>query len=213
MLPQCLPPPPGPAMTATVRKPRHRPRISSPKVLDRRGQAWERLLAEAARLMAERGVAAVSVEQILLAAGMSRGTFYGYCGGKADLLVAIMAPVFTEGRAALEALASRAPREVVAGVVDLYADLWRRRRHALMLIPGIDAAVFARLREAHVAYTAAMTAALERAAAGGALRNDSAAYSFRVLTRTAVQLLRVYQDHPQAERLYRESMLALLLRP
>jgi AcrR family transcriptional regulator len=200
-------------VTATVKKPRHRRRISSTRVLDRRGQRWEQLLATAGRLMAERGVAAVSVEQILLAAGLSRGTFYGYCSGKSDLLVALMTPVFTEGTAALAALATRAPDEIVPGIVDLYADLWRRRRHALLLIPGIDAATFARLREEHVAYAAAMKAALARAAAGGVLRNGSADYSFRVLTRTAVQLLRVYQDHPEAERLYRESMLALLLTP
>lgn len=196
---------------ATVRKPRRRERISSRKVLQKRSQAWENLLAVAARLMAEQGVARVSVEQILLAAGLSRGTFYGFCAGKTDLLVAIIEPVFTEGTAALEALLDEKPTAVISGIVDLYASLWRQRRHALMLIPSVDEAAFARMRQAHLAYTTAMKRALEHAEQGARLRNASAVYTFRVLTRTAVPLLRVYQDHPDGERLYRESMLALLL--
>jgi AcrR family transcriptional regulator len=194
-----------------VRKPRRRESISSPKVLGRRGQSWEQLLRVAGQLMAERGVGAVSVEQIILAAGMSRGTFYGFCGGKTDLVVAIIEPVFTEGTAALAALQAQAPAAIVPGIVDLYADLWLRRRHALMLIPSVDQAAFARLRAAHLEYTAAMKRVLERAARDSRLRSGDADYSFRVLTRTAVPLLRVYQDHPEGKRLYRESMLTLLL--
>lgn len=196
---------------ATVRKPRRRERISSRKVLQKRSQAWENLLAVAARLMAEQGVARVSVEQILLAAGLSRGTFYGFCAGKTDLLVAIIEPVFTEGTAALEVLLDEKPAAVIPGIVDLYADLWRRRRYALMLIPSVDEAAFARMRQAHLSYTTAMKRALEHAERDARLRNASAVYTLRVLTRTAVPLLRVYQDHPDGERLYRESMLALLL--
>jgi len=198
-------------MTATVRKPRRRSRITSPRVLGRRGQVWDNLLAVAGRLMAGKGVAAVSVEQILLGAGISRATFYGFCRSKTDLVVAIVEPVFTEGTAALEDLAEHAPGEVVPGVIALYEDLWQRRRDALLMIPGVDAAAFARLRTAHDDYTEAMQAALERAAAGGHLRNGSAAWSFRVLSRTAVPLLRVYADHPDGARLYRESMAALLV--
>lgn len=197
-------------MTVTVRKPRRRARITSPRVLDRRGQVWESLLAVAGRLMAEQGVAAVSVEQILLGAGVSRATFYGFCRSKTDLVVAIVEPVFAEGTAVLAGLAQRAPADVVPGIIALYEDLWHRRRHALLMIPGVDAAAFARLRTAHHGYTDAMQAALGRAAAGRHLRNGSAAYSFRVLSRTAVPLLRVYDDHPDGARLYRESMAALL---
>lgn len=206
-----IPPPTATPRHLTVRKPRRRGRIRSACVLERRGQVWERLLDVAGRLMAEQGVAAVSVELILREAGISRGTFYGYCAGKTDLLVAIIEPVFTEGCAVLERLPARPPADVVPGIVALYADLWRRRRHALMLIPSVTEEAFARMRTAHAAYTTAMKQALEQAAAGGRLRNGSAALTFRVLTRTAVPLLRVYQDQPDGERLYRESMQALLL--
>ena len=197
----------------TVRKPRRRSRISLPTVLVRRGQTWEGLLQAAGRLMAERGVAGVSVEDILLAAGMSRGTFYGYCSSKSELVAELLEPVFLEGTAALEQLMTRSARDIIPAILDLYADLWHRRRNALLMIPGVDAETFALIRDAHADYTDAMQRALERAATGGQLRNGSASYTFRVLTRTAVPLLRVYQDHPEGARLYRESMLALLLRP
>lgn len=197
-------------MSVTVRKPRRRTRITSARVLDRRGQVWEQLLAVAGDLMAERGIAAVSVEQILLGAGISRGTFYGYCRNKSDLVVAIVTPVFTEGTAVLERLAEQAPGAVVHGIIALYQALWRRHRNALLMIPAIDAATFARLRVAHGTFTDAMQSALERAAAGGRLRNGSAALSFRVISRTAVPLLRVYDRHPDGERLYQESLAALL---
>lgn len=163
--------------------------------------------------MAGRGIAAVSVEAILLAAGVSRGTFYSYCRGKSDLVVALIEPVFEEGSRALAALADQPPAAVVPGIIDLYQALWRHHRHALLLIPGVDGATFARLRPGHVAFAEAMKAALGRAAAGGRLRNGCPDYSFRVLVRTAVPLLRVYADHPDGERLYAESLAALLVTP
>lgn len=195
----------------TVRKPRRRGRISRPTVLARRGQLWDALLQAAGRLMAERGVAGVSVEQILVAAGLSRGTFYGYCRNKSELVAAIIEPVFREGTAVLNRIIALPPAEVMPSIASLYLDLWARRRDALLMIPGVDAEAFALLRDAHTAYTDAMQRTLEQAAAGGQLRNGSASYSFRVLTRTAVPLLRVYQDHPDGARLYRDSMLALLV--
>jgi AcrR family transcriptional regulator len=199
-------------MTATVRKPRRRGAVTSTRVLERRGRVWDQIVGVAGRLMAEQGIGAVSVEQILLGAGVSRGSFYSYCRNKTDLVVAIIAPVFDEGVAALTPLAGAPATEVVPGIVTLYLDLWQRHRHALMLIPGIDAAAFARLRPRHLAFTGAMRAALERSAAAGQLRNGSADYTFRVIARTAVPLLRVYGEHPEAARLYRDSMTALLAR-
>jgi AcrR family transcriptional regulator len=199
-------------MTATVRKPRRRGAVTSTRVLERRGRVWDQIVGVSGRLMAERGIGAVSVEQILLGAGVSRGSFYSYCRNKTDLVVAIIAPVFEEGVAALTPLAEASPAEVVPGIVTLYLDLWKRHRHALMLIPGIDAAAFARLRLRHLEFTSAMRAALEKSAAAGQLRNGSADYSFRVIARTAVPLLRVYGEHPDGARLYRDSLTALLAR-
>ncbi len=200
-------------MTRTVRRPRRRKSVTRAAVLDRRGQVWERLLEVSGQLMAQQGVAAVSVEQILLAAGVSRGTFYSYCRNKTDLVVALIEPALREGAEALAGVAALPPAEVVPGIVALYLRLWRGHRHALLMIAGIDAAAFARLRRAHEAFTDALKTALARAADGGQLRNGSAEFSFRVLARTAVPLLRVYADHPDGERLFSASLTALLAAP
>lgn len=200
-------------MKSTVRKPRRRSAVTRPAVLDRRSRAWEAILAAAGRLMAERGPGAVSVEEILLGAGISRGTFYSYCRDKTDLVVAIIEPVFAEGTERLAELARGEPGAVVPGIIAMYLDLWDRRRHALMLIPHVDQASFARLRQAHHGYASAMQQALQLAAEGGRLRNGSATWSFRVIARTAVPLLRVYDDHPDGQRLYAESLAALLENP
>lgn len=194
----------------TVVRPRLRGRVTRPRVADRREQTLESLLAVAGRLMAERGVAAVSVEQILLAAGISRGTFYSFVANKSELVAALIRPALTEGTERLERLRQGPAAAVLPGVVDLYTDLWERHRHALLTIPGVDAASFARVQTDHDAFIGAIERALERAADAGRLRNGSARYSLRVLTRTAVPLLRIYHDHPDGKRLYRESMLALL---
>jgi hypothetical protein len=102
---------------------------------------------------------------------------------------------------------------VVPGIIDLYLDLWARHRHALMLIPQVDKASFTRLGAAHGGFAGAMQQALQLAADGGRLRNGSADYSFRVIARTAVPLLRVYDGHPEGQRLYAESLAALLGTP
>lgn len=194
----------------TALRPRRRSSVSRPRVAGRREQTLEQLLAVAGQLMAERGVAAVSVEQMLLAAGVSRGTFYSYFANKTDLVAALLNPVLAEGSRALEKLAKGPAAGVVPGIVDLYLDLWGRHRHALLVVPGVDAASFARVRAAHNAFVSAMERALEKSAAAGRLRNGSARHSLAILTRTAVPLLRIYQDHPRGETLYRESLLALL---
>ncbi|MEJ2161659.1 MAG: hypothetical protein P8X53_14460, partial [Chromatiales bacterium] len=46
----------------------------------------------------------------------------------------------------------------------------------------------------------------------GLLRNDSATLSYLVLAKTGIPLLRLYHKQPNFELIYRESMLALLLR-
>ncbi|MEQ1800931.1 MAG: TetR/AcrR family transcriptional regulator [Gammaproteobacteria bacterium] len=197
-------------MRSTVHKPRRRGRIVSPKIVDRRGLVWSDLLAVAGSLMAERGVATISVEQLLLAAGISRGTFYSFCGGKSDLVAAIVIPALEQGTARLEPLGTSPPPRIIPAIVSIYEELWQNHRHALIMIPGVTADAFARIHDAHRAFTDAMSRALERARAGGQLRNDSVEATFRVITRTAVPLLRIYHDHPDGQRLYRESMTALL---
>lgn len=65
----------------------HSALLDSPR--PRKEGSRERLLAAAARAFCERGYVSVSVEDIAVAAGVSRMTFYRHFGGKAELTAAL----------------------------------------------------------------------------------------------------------------------------
>src|ERR1700756_5635334 len=57
--------------------------------MTRRGRASrERIVERAAELFAERGIAAVSVDEVLAAAGAGKGQFYHYFRGRDELAAA-----------------------------------------------------------------------------------------------------------------------------
>ena len=57
-----------------------------PAEVAERGEVRDRLLAAAARLFAERGFDATSVQQVVEAAGVTKGAFYYYFASKDDVL-------------------------------------------------------------------------------------------------------------------------------
>ena len=67
------------------------------------------------RLFAERGYAAVSAEEVVAAAGVTRGALYHHFGDKRGLFVAVLEEVERENLAAIEALPD-AP-DLMAGLV------------------------------------------------------------------------------------------------
>ncbi|SDP25246.1 TetR/AcrR family transcriptional regulator [Actinacidiphila guanduensis] len=72
------------------------------------GAVPERLLAEATRLFAERGYDRTSVQEIVAAAGVTKGALYHYFGAKDDLLHEIYGRVLRLQTERLEAIASSA---------------------------------------------------------------------------------------------------------
>jgi AcrR family transcriptional regulator len=71
---------------------------------DSRGQTAERLLAAARRLIARRGLNAVSVENIAAAAGYTRGAFYSNFDDKEDLFIELLRRDYEETSLDLDAL-------------------------------------------------------------------------------------------------------------
>lgn len=170
------------------------------------------LIQAAARQFVARGVSAVSVEDLIAEADLSRSTFYELFDNKYNLLESIVNPVFDAAVARLTDLTAASPAEALHGVIDTYLALWRDHRDGLLLIPVIDAETFQRFEVRHRALNDALLAVLLRAEQAGLLRNGSAHYSLKVIARTAVPLLRVYDGHPGAEALFRDAMVSLLLR-
>jgi AcrR family transcriptional regulator len=185
---------------------------SSPRVARRRERMKQSLLAAGARQFASRGIGTVSVEELIAEADVSRATFYGFFSSKYSLLEHILNPVFDSATAAVRALAQRPAREAVDGLIEVYLGLWREHRDGLLLIPTVDAQTFRHFEAQHRALNDALLDLLRAAERADVLRNGSAQYSLKVIARTAVPLLRVYDGHPAAESMFRDAVRGLLVR-
>lgn len=82
----------------------------------------QRLLAEATRLFAERGYDRTSVQEIVEAAGVTKGALYHYFGSKDDLLHEIYGRVLRLQMQRLEAIAGK-PDQVVDRLFEAAADV------------------------------------------------------------------------------------------
>jgi AcrR family transcriptional regulator len=199
-------------MDKAIKLPRTGNPIQSPKVANRRSEVRERLLEKSAELFVDRGIAKVSVEELIEVVGISRATFYGFFANKNELAASILMPVFDDGYALLAELKELPPQQAIEQLIDVYLQLWKEHRHALLLTGQIDPATFAYIREQHNRFSDALLQILNTVRAAGLLRNNSAEITCMVLAKTTVPLLRVYQAHDDFEHIYRESILALLVR-
>ncbi|WP_335982294.1 MULTISPECIES: TetR/AcrR family transcriptional regulator [Streptomycetaceae] len=86
------------------------------------GGVPERLLAEATRLFAERGYDRTSVQEIVEAAGVTKGALYHYFGSKDDLLHEIYGRVLRLQTERLDAIAAR-PVPVTERIAEAAADV------------------------------------------------------------------------------------------
>ncbi|SHN12278.1 TetR/AcrR family transcriptional regulator [Actinacidiphila paucisporea] len=83
----------------------------------------ERLLAEATRLFAERGYDRTSVQEIVEAAGVTKGALYHYFGSKDDLLHEIYARVLRLQTERLDTIAARHEVAVPERLAEAAADV------------------------------------------------------------------------------------------
>jgi AcrR family transcriptional regulator len=185
---------------------------ASPRVQRRRERMRASLLAIGARRFAERGIEPVSVEELIAEADVSRATFYGLFANKYRLLEGILNPIFELATRRIRELAAKPAQEAVDGLVDVYWSLWTTHRDGLLLIPLVDQEAFKHFERQHRALQDALLDLLQAAERADLLRNGSAQYSLRVIARTAVQLLRVYDGHAAAAALFRDALRGLLLR-
>jgi AcrR family transcriptional regulator len=83
----------------------------------------QRLLAEATRLFAEHGYDRTSVQEIVEAAGVTKGALYHYFGSKVDLLHEIYGRVLRLQMQRLEAIADRKTVPVADRLAEAAADV------------------------------------------------------------------------------------------
>ncbi len=178
----------------------------------RPGENRDKLLDAGAKLFVERGIATVSVEQLVEKAGVSRATFYGFFANKNELAAAILLPVFDSGTRALANLDSLPPRNAAEALINVYLRLWKEHRNALLLTGNFDGAVFPYIRNQHDAFNSELRKILQVIESGKLLRNNSADLTLAVLAKTAIPLLHIYKDREELESAYRESMLGLIIK-
>jgi AcrR family transcriptional regulator len=185
---------------------------ASERVQRRRERTKASLLAVGARQFATRGIAPVSVEELIAEADVSRATFYALFSNKYSLLEDILNPIFEIATRRVRELRERPAAEAVDGLVDVYWSLWTTHRDGMLLIPLVDQETFAHFERQHRSLQDALHELLLRLERADLLRNGSAQYSLKVIARTAVQLLRVYDGHAAAAALFRDALRGLLLR-
>ena len=198
-------------VTARERRSVRRP-TASPRIARRRERMRAALLAAAARQFATRGVGPVSVQELITEADVSRATFYGLYSSKYSVLADILDPIFQTVTPAVVALAARPAAAAVDGLIEVYRELWATHRDGLELLPLTDQDAFRRFEKQHRALQEAVLEVLTKAERAELLRNGSAQYSLKVVARTAIPLLRVYDGHPAADALFRDALRGLLLR-
>lgn len=83
-------------------------------------QTRKRIVAEASRLYRERGLSAVSVPEVMSAAGLTHGGFYGHFSSKEQLAGAAIAAAFDEKFAALAALPEEQRKQYMQRYLEQY---------------------------------------------------------------------------------------------
>ena len=188
--------------------------ISQPsggRVARRRLRMREALLQAGARQFSLRGIATVSVEDLLEEADVSRATFYDIFRNKNSLLSDIINPILEEAARKIKELEKLPTEQALNEIFKVYLDLWLEHRDGLMLIPLVDANAFEQFQKQHKILNEALLSILIKAEKDNLLRNGSANYSLRILARTAIPLLKVYDGHPSGDALFLGGMKALLV--
>jgi len=183
----------------------------SPRVLRRQERTRQSILDAATERFAEKGVATVSVEEIIEAADVSRGTFYKMFKHKEDVLSEILQPLMENYGARLAAIDSTDPLVILDQVFDVYIQIWREAPIAFSLSQRESLGYFHRIEEAHRPVMAHMRRLFKLMASHGIFRAEKAEDAIAILARSAVIILRVFDQQPDWERLFRASMRGLLL--
>ena len=198
-------------MVISVRK-ENQAQQRSPRVARRRKRMRNALESAGARQFSGKGIAAVTVEDLINEADISRATFYEFYSSKYNLLESILNPIFEIAIDSVSSCTGLPPEDALSGLFETYLLLWRKHREGLLLIPTVDPSSVSNFREQHDALSVAILRLLTLAENSDLLRNGSAQYSLKIIARTAIPLLRVYDGHPAADELFRDAMRALLVK-
>lgn len=179
----------------------------------RRSRTRERILAESTRLFLAHGLAGVSVDAIVDAAGVARSSFYRFFSNRNDVISNIIRPVFASGLSMLQGLDRLPPRQVMDGVFQAYLRLWLDNPGALQLTIRMGGSHFRLFDEGHHEFRRELTRLVRLVEPSGVLLNGSGDNTARIIARIAVSVLDIYRNETDIETLYMQTMRGLLTKP
>jgi AcrR family transcriptional regulator len=172
----------------------------------------QRIIDAATSLFIRRGVAAVSVEDILLEVDLSRGTFYKYFSSKEDVLKAIIIPVFENLINRFSLLGSAHESIIFEEVLHSYFQQWQTNSGALVLAFNIGPANFSLVHTHHDRYVELLNNLIGRMHGLNLLRLDEPAFSSILIARCVVPVLQSLQKSRNLESDFIATMQGMLLR-
>jgi AcrR family transcriptional regulator len=194
--------------TAAKSKKRDQP---SPRVLRRQERTRQSIITAATEQFAQKSYATVSVEQIIEAADISRGTFYKLFKDKAEVLAEILQPLMQLYGSQLATIDSADPWEIIDRMIDVYIRIWRDAPTAFSLSQKDSTGIFHLIEKSHRPAMTHMYRLFKIVESHNILRAERAEEAMALMARSAVIVLRVYDGQPEWERLFAESMRGLLL--
>jgi AcrR family transcriptional regulator len=184
----------------------------SPRVLRRQQRTRQAIIDVATEQFASKSYATVSVEEIIEAADISRGTFYRLFKDKQQVLAEILGPLMEMYGSELTDIDTADPWDIIDRVIDVYIHIWREAPTAFSLSQKDSIGFFHLIENSHRPAMTQMQRLFKLVEPHDILRADKADDALALMARSAVVILRVYDGHPEWERLFAESMRGLLLK-
>lgn len=187
-------------------------REPSPRIRRRQKRTRQAILAAAIEQFADNGIATVSIEEIIDSADVSRGTFYKFFKSKEDVLSQILVPMMRWYGDKLAEIDSEDPSQILEEIFDVYVQIWREAPGAFSLASQESRKYFHLLEESHRPVMTNMRRLFTIIERHGILRSGKAEYAVALMARSAVVVLRVFENDPDWEQLFRSTMRGYLLR-
>jgi AcrR family transcriptional regulator len=179
----------------------------------RRDRIKQSLLTAATDLFARHGVEDVSVEGILEAANVSRGTFYKIFASKEELLVAIVEPVFQFAHQELLNITSDNPEIIIEQIGEVYFQIWTVHASPLIIALNIGQKYFPLVQNAHDLYVMQLNTLVGKLQRKSALRIKEKMIVTRLIALSILPLLKALQGSDNFHDYFIDGMKGLLLKP
>ena len=182
------------------------------KVARRRSRTRTELLNVAADKFLEFGVENVSVDDLIEAVGISRGTFYSLFDSRDDVVHQIIQPVLVKGINSLKNVQETNARERLHSVLRVYVDMWTEDSKALVLAFKLNKRFMQMFEPEHMMFSNLTEKHLKSVAQSGILKFENDHVARRLIGRCAIDVLTVLQDEDTFEETFLSVMEDMLVK-